>query len=155
MMMARFSRKLCVSIGLTSFDFFHVSSTPPNRKKPSNDKATRPVYEDYYDDDEDRTPSRIRSSSKLKGRTERDSDDDDNVSSKSKSSTGKRISSSKSIIRSDDEELLSPFEEVEPRRRPKANKRQALWFSCCQHILIVSCFRQHFQVGTRRRARCR
>jgi hypothetical protein len=85
----------------------------------SNDKAILLDSDDDNNIEVNRTPTKhMASASKVRNIVERNSNDD--ITSGYKMS-GKRVSSSKSRIElgSDDEGLLSPFEDVKPRRSIK------------------------------------
>jgi hypothetical protein len=104
---------------VTSVDSLHISSTPSKRNISSNDKAT--VLDSGADNDyeDNRTPNKLKASpSKVRNTLERNSNDD--IASGYKM-PGKRVSRSKSRIDlgSDDEDLMSPFEDVNPRRSIK------------------------------------
>ena len=104
---------------VTSVDLLHVSSTPSKRNISSND-SVRVLYLDGDNDGEDNhTPVKNKASpSKVGNMLKRNSKDD--IGSRYEIS-GKRVSKSKSRIdlRSDDEELLSLFEDVKPHRSIK------------------------------------
>ena len=101
---------------VTSVDLLHISSTLSKHNISSNN-SVRVLYSDGDNDGEDnRTPVKNKASpSKVGNMLKRNSKDD--IGSRYEIS-GKHVS--KSIdLRSDDEELLSPFEDVKPHRSIK------------------------------------
>jgi hypothetical protein len=108
---------------VTSVDFLHVSSTPSKRDFSSDDKAIVLDSDDDNGGEDTCTPTKHKASpSKVRNITERNSYGD--ISSRSKMS-GKRDSRSNSRIgfESNNEDLLSPFEDAKTHR---SIKRQVL-----------------------------
>jgi hypothetical protein len=112
-----------------------VYSTPSKRNISSNNKAKVLVSDDDNDGDDNHTPIKNTvSPSKIRNITERSSNDD--ITSRYKM-PGKRVSSSKSRMElgSDDEDLLSPFEDAKPRH---LIKRRVLSFDVLTYFNRVS-----------------